>query len=661
MCQSFAPRAFELFNGFLLSRTDGHIGGGYDDVNFSGNLFRVIDLEESTDKETIHLLIHLLMQFMSRPDLAYPTDEKPTCRLMAIVLKHVYLLMGFNQNDKLFQFSSARIRSSSVYNGFMANLPQFLDQNHEMGAADSLFNFIIHLLIYSPYPNNSIPATFEVMQNTSYSLWFLEIQVRRNWLMALLVILYKYNLATIAEPLLSSLIRIVMSSLEGQFHQCRRIPTTILVQDLPRRSEMNQPSFGEDDREMMKPMSSLRKLHDSSIECDETESELVAIPESDLSDSTLQGSIDGGMSDDLAPLKSDLKKKKTEHHEEPKRPTKILAKSQSVETTKSLSEGVRMMFTSAILSPPVNVQKAIVVTQTASTRPVKTLGKDSCAGNASMMMANISKTVSAVAGEKQKAVVQPQNGNGGCAVRRSTSPVPRALGRQQRIIDTNGVQQPSTSASDDQKKAQSSYVKTFDRKNFYGSPESPLSRMDIMSPPETDLSTDGTDLLSPGSVKLEIPTPERLLPIGNSNKENVSSLVDRVREALSIPDISHLKSQDHLDRSLETSPPNSSRAVSPRKLIKQVALLESPPSSNLVDAMPSSIKKFDPKNELNVREEKRQTFQKVGPYRSTDGRLRYAGSWAPPSHNDDDYDEDEDGSIRASYVSTDTKPVSCLK
>lgn len=151
-------------------------------MNFSGSLFRVIDLEESTDKETIHLLIHLLMQFMSRPDLAYPTEEKPTCRLMQIVLKHIYLLMGFNQNEKMFQFSAARIRCSSVYNSFIANLPQFLDQNHEMGATESLFNFIIHLLIYSPYPNNSIPATFEVMQNTSYSLWFLEIQVRRNWL-----------------------------------------------------------------------------------------------------------------------------------------------------------------------------------------------------------------------------------------------------------------------------------------------------------------------------------------------------------------------------------------------------------------------------------------------------------------------------------------------
>jgi hypothetical protein len=156
------------------------------------------------------------------------------------------------------------------------------------------------------------------MQNTSYSLWFLEIQVRRNWLMALLVILYKYNLSNIPEPLLSSLIRIVMNSLEGQFHQCRRVPTTILVQDMPRRSDMNQQYGNEnEDREhsqsQMKAPSRLNKLHDSSIECDDTESELVAIPESDLSDSTLQGSIDGGMSDDLAPLKSDYKKNKNDH------------------------------------------------------------------------------------------------------------------------------------------------------------------------------------------------------------------------------------------------------------------------------------------------------------------------------------------------------------
>ena len=604
------------------------------------------------------------MQFMSRPDLAYPTDEKPTSRLMQIVLKHVYLLMGFNQIEKIFQFSSARIRCSSVFNGFMANLPQFLDQNHEMGALESLFNFIIQLLIYAPYPNNSIPATFDVMQNTSYSLWFLEIQVRRNWIMALLVILYKFNLSNIPEPFLSSLIRIVMNSLESQFHQCRRIPTTILVQDQPRRYEINQPSFGFDaeERELlsqsqMKTSSQLRKLQDSSLECDETESELVdlvAIPESDLSDSTLQGSIDGGMSDDLTPLKSDIKKKTVEEF---KKTPKFLQKSHSVETTKSLSEGVRMMFSSAILSPPVNVQKAIVVTQSSSMKPFKSACRDTCVG-ASQLMANVAKTVSAVAGEKQKAIVQPQNGNGSI-VRRSTSPVPRALGRQQRIIDTNGINQGTSSSLDEHKKQASTYIRNIERKNhYYGSPESPLSRMDLMSPPETDLSTDGTELMSPTSVKLEIPTPERLLPIGNIAKESVSTLVDRVREALSVPDISHLKSQDHLDKNIDASSPSSSRATSPRKLIKQVALLESPPSSNAAEVAQTTMRKLDPKNTLNLREEKRQTFQKVGPYESSDGRVRYAGSWAPQSQIDDEYDEEEEGSVRASYVSIDTKPVS---
>jgi len=651
---------------------DGHIvGGGYDDVNFSGSLFRVIDLEESTDKETIHLLIHLLMQFMSRPDLAFPTEEKPTCKLMQIVLKHVYLLMGFNQHERIFNFSASRIRCSSVFNGFMANLPQFLDQNHEMGKWETLFNFSMNLLIYAPYPNNAIPANFDVMQNASYSLWSLELQVRRNWLMAVLVILYKYTLSVIPEPLLSGVIRIIMSSLEAQFHQCRRIPTTILVQDLPRRTEISQQSIGPENEEAvsqttMKALIPFRKPHDSSIECDETESELVAIPESDLSDSTLQGSTDGVMSDDIAPLRSELKKKADSVEENSRKAPKMLAKSQSVETTKSLSEGVRMMFSSAILSPPVNVQKAIVVTQTPTARVSQAATKDSCASTSQIMATAAThqfRTISAVAGEKQKASVAPQNGS--CMTRGTSSPVPRTLGRQQRIIDTNGVHQASTSNVDDHnKKNAPAHIKNIDHKNFYNSPESPLSKMDLMSPPD---STDGNegDLLSPANVKLEIPTPERLLPIGNITKEGVSCLVDRVREALSIPDISHLKSQDNLDKALD-SPGSSSRAASPRKLIKQVALIESPPHAADHEPLQSSSvvgRRPDPKNELNVRDDRRHCAKKVGPFNipSSDNRFRYAGSWAPPLLvDDDDFDEDEEGvsSIKATYVSIDTKPSS---
>jgi hypothetical protein len=51
---------------------DGHIhslnaGSTSDDGNLVGFLHRVIDLEEA-DRETMHLLVFLLMQFLSRSD-----------------------------------------------------------------------------------------------------------------------------------------------------------------------------------------------------------------------------------------------------------------------------------------------------------------------------------------------------------------------------------------------------------------------------------------------------------------------------------------------------------------------------------------------------------------------------------------------------------------
>lgn len=563
-----------------------------------------------------------------------------------------------------------------------------------MGAVEPLFYFINHLLVYTPNPNNSIPATTEAMQNNSYSLWYFETQARRNWLMSVLVIFYKYNLNLVPEPLLRNLIRIVMNSLEAQFHQCRHIPTTIVVQDLPRRDMSQQPSLGtdNDDRDQVSQISAkpsgFRKHHDSSIECDETESELVAIPESDLSDSTLQGSIEDGMSEDV-PLKSDFTKKKLgESSDDHKK--KMSSKSASVDvpiTTKSLSEGVRMMFQSAILSPPVNVQKAIVVSQ-APSKQIQSSSKDSnvCHG---MMMASVAssqfRTISAVAGAEKKAetkgimmqekpkppVISPQNGIAafGMAMNWQTSNNKMgALGRQQRIIETSitspatTTATPSSSADDHSKKV--AYLRSIERKqNYFGSPETPMSRMDLMSPPTTDQSTEG-DHLSPTVGKLEIPTPERLLPVGG--KENVTTMVDRVREALSIPDISHLKQENSLD-----SPASSSRTTSPRKLIKQVALLESPPNSNIneLDQGSSSSRKFgsDPKNELNAKEEcpKRQAFKK-GPFaiQSTDrGSIRFAGSWAPMAisdiEDDDEDDDDANDAMKSGFASTDSaKPSS---
>lgn len=451
--------------------------------------------------------------------------------------------------------------------------------------------------------------------------------------MSVLVILYKYNLTVIPESLLSSLIRIIVNSLEAQFHQCRRIPTTILTQEPVRRPEFKEPlSVDPEDREhsihsQVKPITQARKQHDSSIDCDETESELVAIPESDLSDSTLQGSIDG-----IPEEIESIKKKVVER-------TKVL--DVKVEASKSVSEGMRMMFTSAILSPPVNVQKAIVVTQTPTSKTTQSMAKDSSSKTQQIIASATTchlRTVSAVMGEKQtqRAVVQPVNGNGN---RRAISPI-RALGRQQRIIDTNG--QPSTSSSsDDMKKPSTAQAR---RRNLFGSPESPLSRMDILSPPDTDISTDGNDtpILTPTSVRLEFPMPERLLPIGNTGRENVASICERVREALEIPDISHIKSQDNLDKLSCESPQNSSRGASPRKLMKQVALIESPPhvyQDGVDEKHHVLVTKVHVRHEF---EHEKRTMRKVGAYAvpCSDSRLRFAGSWAPQTHTEDDDDED---------------------
>lgn len=79
------------------------------DDSLVGLLSRITELEES-DRETIHLLVFLLMQFMSRPDQAYPSEDKPMSKTQSIVLKHLFLLLGHNQIDKTFHTSPENLR-----------------------------------------------------------------------------------------------------------------------------------------------------------------------------------------------------------------------------------------------------------------------------------------------------------------------------------------------------------------------------------------------------------------------------------------------------------------------------------------------------------------------------------------------------------------------
>lgn len=177
----------------FLSYTDCHVhsfGGPSEDPYITNCLHRIIDLEE-LDKETIHLLIFLFMQFLSRSDQAYPTEEKPLARIQSIVLRHLYLLLGYSQIDHTFHVTPCRLRASAVFNAFLSTLPQTLDQNHLMGW--TLLPTALHVLLYSPSTSLVANANSESSPGIpyTYSLWRLEPHIRRNWLMSVEVIMYK--------------------------------------------------------------------------------------------------------------------------------------------------------------------------------------------------------------------------------------------------------------------------------------------------------------------------------------------------------------------------------------------------------------------------------------------------------------------------------------
>lgn len=142
---------------------------------------------------------------------AYPEESKHGVRVQGIVLQHLYLLLGYNYNEKGFLIPPDKLRYFiylglilllllnycaqkclhdlmlrvlPVFNSFLSNLPQMLDQNFTMGHV--IAPTALLLLQYCPSPEtHSINAT--------YSLWFLEPMARNSWLMSVMVFLYKVN------------------------------------------------------------------------------------------------------------------------------------------------------------------------------------------------------------------------------------------------------------------------------------------------------------------------------------------------------------------------------------------------------------------------------------------------------------------------------------
>ncbi|XP_066589783.1 protein unc-79 homolog [Prorops nasuta] len=696
------------------SMPDGHVHslnmvdeGG----NLSGIIHKIMDLEES-DKETMHLLVFLFMQFLSRQDQAYPTDDKNLSKSQGIVLRHLYNLLGYNQAEHTFHYTPQRLRVSPVFNVFIANLPQLLDQNHEMGWL--MTPAVVAILQHCPCPPQGVPSTDH--QTPSYSLWHLEPHLRRSWLMSLLVILYKCKYGQQAWcNQLTSLVKIVLNTLDSQHHQCKRIPATVVMGAPPSRSrDVSQPSLGVDhdlatgtmaeaDCSESPPMRPLVSVHQRSpahgmethweepgppsrftskhssysINADDTESELAVIPESPKSDSTLHGNSGGSLGEleENAPsvmrsasvtgtkisgiFEAGLRiaSSNSGKSQATSRPMWFLGSEDdshkvskaALQKKRSVHEGVKILVTSAFLPDQHDSKNVANKCAPFGSNGDNALAKPLGLSSAFAVASSISHS-QMFESAKEKSSHLPANP--------TDSPTAKQLGRQKHVEQVSTLEspvspsQPVTITSSDPSSSPavssiSSQITSTDNGHHqswnldypqqpppqliapnverllpigtpityrpaerilkcddtYGSPESPLSKMDVLtvnSSFDQDSETGiFSDITSPPSISqlpnLKLPLPERLLPVGP--QRDFVSLAERVRQVLGVPDYDDndkVATKEELDKgpakqdsitseNLSTSlvptsndVPSSSRSPSPRRLIKQVAL-ESPP------------------------------------------------------------------------------------
>ncbi|XP_030755941.1 protein unc-79 homolog [Sitophilus oryzae] len=602
------------FLGTSNSIPDGHMHSlnVVDDHNLTTFLQKIIDLEEA-DKETIHLLIFLLMQFLSRSDQAYPAEEKNLARTQTIVLKHLWLLLGYSQTDRGIYLPPQSLRASPAFNVFLVNLPQLMDQNHLMGRI--LLPTCLIILQYAPSPYY-IPSAMD-FQQPLYSLWALEPHTRKHWLMSLVVLLYKYQYNQQPHCMqLTALIRIVLNTLDSQHHHCRRIPATIIMGQQPSRSrDVSQPSLGTEidhPERTTPPLSPMYSSDGQSIQVslsskggkvqvsytkpssitsmetyweetnqnenypdkrweksfkkqltdkisldDDTESELKAIPESDISDSTLQGSVqdsfEEALSDNSGPGISKQLTEKALVNRSPKESVSSLIEMKKICSNKSRPVWIIGSEEDSIRSCDNKMQDIAKAKMDFNKNCART---KSTSSSASVNLTNGSFSCSSVHTGKSVAALPHRQLNAFNAVHVSKS---TPMGRHKKVIEPS-ITPVCTPVLDCDS----------NRNNL------PTPAMERLLPIGPIKSPELDEVFSPLEPQLQIPTQERLLPIGSHTKD-ISQLVEKVKQALNINTQLGKITRKNEQSEKKSEQPSTSQTHSPRKLIKQVAL-ESPPN-----------------------------------------------------------------------------------
>ncbi|KAG8449094.1 hypothetical protein GDO86_015955 [Hymenochirus boettgeri] len=167
------------------------------------------------DHQTVHQLITVLMKFMAKDKSSAEADIS-SAKAFNTVKRHLYVLLGFDQQEGYFTIAPQKMRTSTCFNAFIAGIAQVMDYNINLGK--HLLPLVVQVLKYCACPQ----LRHYFQQPPRCSLWSLKPHIRQMWLKALLVILYKYPYreADLGKIVLH-LIHITVNTLNAQYHSCK--------------------------------------------------------------------------------------------------------------------------------------------------------------------------------------------------------------------------------------------------------------------------------------------------------------------------------------------------------------------------------------------------------------------------------------------------------
>ncbi|ELV12147.1 Protein unc-79 like protein [Tupaia chinensis] len=138
------------------------------------------------DHQTVHQLITVLMKFMAKDESSAESDIS-SAKAFNTVKRHLYVLLGYDQQEGCFMIAPQKMRLSTCFNAFIAGIAQVMDYNINLGK--HLLPLVVQVLKYCSCPQ----LRHYFQQPPRCSLWSLKPHIRQMWLKALLVILYKVS------------------------------------------------------------------------------------------------------------------------------------------------------------------------------------------------------------------------------------------------------------------------------------------------------------------------------------------------------------------------------------------------------------------------------------------------------------------------------------